>query len=322
MNEKIITYKKLINDEISKIHFSDKPKNLYEPLKYILSLKSKRLRPTLSILSYKLFQNEIDNIIIPSISLELFHNFTLIHDDIMDNADLRRGKITVHKKWNKNIGILSGDILMIYAYKLLEELSPKISGKIIKRFNEISIQVCEGQQYDMNYEEEDSIGEENYLEMIRLKTAVLIGFSLELGGLVANCDKKTTKILYKIGEMMGIGFQLMDDYLDVFGNSDFGKKIGGDIVSNKKTYLMIKLLEKSDKDDLEKINEIKKSKDEKKKVNVISELMLKYKINRITKEYINSYFEKALKQLDQIECDLDNKTLLKEYFEKIMVRIS
>tara|TARA_B100001287_G_scaffold98792_1_gene83073 strand:- start:505 stop:1473 length:969 start_codon:yes stop_codon:yes gene_type:complete len=322
MNEKIITYKKLINDEISKIHFSDKPKNLYEPLKYILSLKSKRLRPTLSILSYKLFQNEIDNIIIPSISLELFHNFTLIHDDIMDNADLRRGKITVHKKWNKNIGILSGDILMIYAYKLLEELSPKISGKIIKRFNEISIQVCEGQQYDMNYEEEDSIGEENYLEMIRLKTAVLIGFSLELGGLVAKCDKKTTKILYKIGEMMGIGFQLMDDYLDVFGNSDFGKKIGGDIVSNKKTYLMIKLLEKSDKDDLEKINEIKKSKDEKKKVNVISELMLKHKINRITKENINSYFEKALKQLDQIECNLDNKTLLKEYFEKIMVRVS
>ena len=240
----------------------------------------------------------------------------------MDNADLRRGKITVHKKWNKNIGILSGDILMIYAYKLLEELSPKISGKIIKRFNEISIQVCEGQQYDMNYEEEDSIGEEIYLEMIRLKTAVLIGFSLELGGLVANCDKKTTKILYKIGEMMGIGFQLMDDYLDVFGNSDFGKKIGGDIVSNKKTYLMIKLLEKSDKDDLEKINEIKKSNDEKKKVNVISELMLKYKINRITKEYINNYFEKALKQLDQIECDLDNKTLLKEYFEKIMVRVS
>ena len=158
--------------------------------------------------------------------------------------------------------------------------------------------------------------------MIRLKTAFLIGFSLELGGLVAICDKITTKILYKIGEMMGIGFQLMDDYLDVFGSSDFGKKIGGDIVSNKKTYLMIKLLEKSDKDDLKKINEIKKSNDEKKKVNVISELMLKYKINRITKENINSYFEKALKKLDQIECNLDNKTLLKEYFEKIMVRVS
>ena len=321
MNKKIITYQKLINYQISKIYFSDRPKNLYEPLKYVLSLKSKRLRPILSILSYKLFQNKIDDIITPSISLELFHNFTLIHDDIMDNADLRRGEITVHKKWNKNIGILSGDILMIYAYKLLEELNPKISGKIIKRFNEISIQVCEGQQYDMNYEEENSIEEENYLEMIRLKTAVLIGFSLELGGLVANCDEKITKNLYKIGEMMGIGFQLMDDYLDVFGNSDFGKKIGGDIVSNKKTYLMIKLLERSDKDDLEKINDIKKSNDEKKKVKIFSELMLKYNINTITKESINSYFITALKKLDQIECNLNNKSVLRKYFEEVMVRV-
>ena len=322
MKKKILKYQEILNKEIDKINFYKKPENLYKPIKYILSLKSKRVRPTLSILSYKLFKNDLDNILIPSISLELFHNFTLIHDDIMDNADLRRGKKTVHKKWNKNIGILSGDILMIYAYSLLEGLEPKIYGKILKRFNEISIMVCEGQQFDMDYEEKSLISEEEYLEMIKLKTAVLIGFSLELGGMVADVDKNTTNKLYSIGEMLGIGFQLMDDYLDVFGSPGFGKKIGGDIIANKKTYLMINLLKKSDEKDIKIIEGLKNSNNDKEKIKLISELMIKYGINILAKKTIGDYFKTALNELEEIKSESDYKVILSEYFNEMMVRIN
>jgi geranylgeranyl diphosphate synthase type II len=322
MKKKILKYQEILNKEIDKINFYKKPENLYKPIKYILSLKSKRVRPTLSILSYKLFKNDLDNILIPSISLELFHNFTLIHDDIMDNADLRRGKKTVHKKWNKNIGILSGDILMIYAYSLLEGLEAKIYGKILKRFNEISIMVCEGQQFDMDYEEKSLISEEEYLEMIKLKTAVLIGFSLELGGMVADVDKNTTNKLYSIGEMLGIGFQLMDDYLDVFGSPGFGKKIGGDIIANKKTYLMINLLKKSDEKDIKIIEGLKNSNNDKEKIKLISELMIKYGINILAKKTIGDYFKTALNELEEIKSESDYKVILSEYFNEMMVRIN
>jgi|TARA_B100001057_G_scaffold158309_1_gene158886 geranylgeranyl diphosphate synthase type II len=322
MKKKILKYQEILNKEIDKINFYKKPENLYKPIKYILSLKSKRVRPTLSILSYKLFKNDLDNILIPSISLELFHNFTLIHDDIMDNADLRRGKKTVHKKWNKNIGILSGDILMIYAYSLLEGLEAKIYGKILKRFNEISIMVCEGQQFDMDYEEKALISEEEYLEMIKLKTAVLIGFSLELGGMVADVDKNTTNKLYSIGEMLGIGFQLMDDYLDVFGSPGFGKKIGGDIIANKKTYLMINLLKKSDEKDIKIIEGLKNSNNDKEKIKLISELMIKYGINILAKKTIGDYFKTALNELEEIKSESDYKVILREYFNEMMVRIN
>ncbi|MAD59400.1 MAG: isoprenyl synthetase [Flammeovirgaceae bacterium] len=322
MKKKILKYQEILNKEIDKINFYKKPENLYKPIKYILSLKSKRVRPTLSILSYKLFKNDLDNILIPSISLELFHNFTLIHDDIMDNADLRRGKKTVHKKWNKNIGILSGDILMIYAYSLLEGLEAKIYGKILKRFNEISIMVCEGQQFDMDYEEKALISEEEYLEMIKLKTAVLIGFSLELGGMVADVDKNTTNKLYSIGEMLGIGFQLMDDYLDVFGSPGFGKKIGGDIIANKKTYLMINLLKKSDEKDIKIIEGLKNSNNDKEKIKLISELMIKYGINILAKKTIGDYFKTALNELEEIKSESDYKVILSEYFNEMMVRIN
>ena len=322
MKKKILKYQEILNQEIDKINFSKKPENLYKPIKYILSLKSKRVRPTLSILSYKLFKNDLDDILIPSISLELFHNFTLIHDDIMDNADLRRGKKTVHKKWNKNIGILSGDILMIYAYSLLEGLESKIYGKILKRFNEISIMVCEGQQFDMDYEQKALISEVEYLEMIKLKTAVLIGFSLELGGMVADVDKNTTNKLYNIGEKMGIGFQLMDDYLDVFGSPGFGKKIGGDIIANKKTYLMINLLKRSDEKDIKRVEELKNSNNDKEKIKIISELMVKYGINILAKKTIEDYFRTALNQLEEIKSESDYKLILREYFNEMMVRIN
>ena len=318
---KIKNYQGIINSKIKKIRIQGKPDQLYDPINYILNLKSKRVRPILSLLSYSLFKEDIEKITEPSIALEFFHNFTLIHDDIMDNADIRRGEDTIHKKWNKNIGILAGDLLMIFAYKMLEKVEEKTFKKTFQRYNKIAIKVCEGQQYDMNFEVENEISEDEYLKMITLKTAVLIGFSLELGGLIANKEKSITDQLYKAGENFGISFQLMDDYLDVFGNAEFGKKIGGDISSNKKTYLIIKLLEKANSTDKESILKLMNdNKEEENKIKFITDMMLKYQIDKIAKQKMDIYFEEGMNILSDISGNPDNILELKNYFEKIRDR--
>ena len=314
-------YIKRINSEIKKIKISGKPDELYNPIQYILNLKSKRVRPILSIMGYKLFDDKIEKIYKPSIAIEFFHNFTLIHDDIMDNASLRRGNETVHNKWNKNIGILSGDLLMIFAFKMLEDIDNGNLKEILKRFNDIAIKVCEGQQYDMNFESEKDISESDYLNMIKLKTAVLIGFSLEIGGLIANQKKEITNKLYKAGELMGIAFQLMDDHLDVFGSEKFGKKIGGDIVLNKKTYLMIKLLEEASEDDLHDIKKWVKTKNkEEEKIKIITGLLKKYDIDLKSEKLTNKYFSEGMKILNDIRSDKNQMNHLKSYFENLLVR--
>lgn len=318
---KIKEYQEIINSKIKQVRIQGKPDELYNPINYILSLKSKRVRPTLSLLSYSIFNEKVDKIIEPSIALEFFHNFTLIHDDIMDNADIRRGKDTIHKKWNKNIGILSGDLLMIFAYKMLENIDDITFKNTFKRYNNIAIKVCEGQQYDMNFEVENEISEDDYLKMITLKTAVLIGFSLELGGLIANQEKKITDQLYLAGEKIGISFQLMDDYLDVFGNDEFGKKIGGDISSNKKTYLIIKLLEKASPNDKENILKfMDNNNQDERKVKFITDLMIKYQIDKISKQKMDIYFDDGMKILSNISNKSDNLFELKSYFKKIRDR--
>jgi len=318
---KIKNYQEIINSKIKKIRIQGKPDQLYDPINYILNLKSKRVRPILSLLSYSLFKEDIDKITEPSIALEFFHNFTLIHDDIMDNADIRRGEDTIHKKWNNNIGILSGDLLMIFAYKMLENIEEKTFKKAFQRYNNIAVKVCEGQQYDMNFEVENEISEDEYLKMITLKTAVLIGFSLELGGLIANKEKSITDQLYIAGENFGISFQLMDDYLDVFGNAEFGKKIGGDISSNKKTYLIIKLLEKANSTDKESILKLMNdNKEEENKINFIKGMMLKYQIDKIAKQKMDIYFEEGMNILSDISGKPDNILELKNYFDKIRDR--
>lgn len=317
---KIKEYQEIINYKIKKVRIQGNPDELYNPINYILSLKSKRVRPTLSILSYSLFKKDLNKITEPSIALEFFHNFTLIHDDIMDNADIRRGKDTIHKKWNKNIGILSGDLLMIFAYKMLENIDNKSFKKTFERFNNIAIKVCEGQQYDMNFEIKNEISEDDYLKMITLKTAVLIGFSLELGGLIANQEKQITDQLYLAGEKIGISFQLMDDYLDVFGNAEFGKKIGGDILLNKKTYLIIKLLEQADTYDKKNILKMMNSNDDENKIKFITSMMIKYEIDKISKDKMDSFFNDGIEILNNIPGNKESLKNLKNYFEKIRNR--
>ena len=317
----IKNYQEIINSKIEKIRIQGTPNELYDPINYILNLKSKRVRPILSLLSYSLFKEDIDKITEPSIALEFFHNFTLIHDDIMDNADIRRGEDTIHKKWNNNIGILSGDLLMIFAYKMLENVEEKTFKKTFQRYNNIAVKVCEGQQYDMNFEVENEISEDDYLKMITLKTAVLIGFSLELGGLIANKEKLITDQLYVAGENFGISFQLMDDYLDVFGSAEFGKKIGGDISSNKKTYLIIKLLEKANSTDKESVLKLMNDNSENEnKIKFITDMMLKYQIDKIAKQKMDIYFDEGMKILSSISSKKNKILELKNYFEKMRER--
>ena len=316
-----LKFHQLIDQEIKKIQLKNNPKELYEPIKYILSLNSKRVRPILTLMSCSLFNKNIEKAVKPAIAIEFFHNFTLIHDDIMDGAKIRRGEKTIHSKWNNNVGILSGDLLMIFAYKMLEAISDNKLSLILKKFNNISIKVCEGQQIDMDYENNESVKEIDYIEMIRLKTAVLLGFSLELGGITGGCDNKISDQLYKIGENMGIGFQLKDDYLDVFGNKKFGKKIGGDILNNKKTYLIIKLKERAKKDDLEKINFLFNSKgNPDKKISEITKLMVKYKIDKIAEKKIKSYFEDGIKSLRNLKINNIDPDGLINYFNYMMKR--
>ena len=317
----IKNYQEIINSKIEKIRIQGTPNELYDPINYILNLKSKRVRPILSLLSYSLFKEDIDKITEPSIALEFFHNFTLIHDDIMDNADIRRGEDTIHKKWNNNIGILSGDLLMIFAYKMLENVEEKTFKKTFQRYNNIAVKVCEGQQYDMNFEVENEISEDDYLKMITLKTAVLIGFSLELGGLIANKEKLITDQLYIAGENFGISFQLMDDYLDVFGSAEFGKKIGGDISSNKKTYLIIKLLEKANSTDKESVLKLMNDNcEDENKIKFITDMMLKYQIDKIAKQKMDIYFDEGMKTLSSISSKKNKILELKNYFEKMRER--
>ena len=321
MNVKNKQYFNKIKSELNKLNLNNTPKELYEPIKYILKIKSKKIRPILSILAYKLKKNNWQEIVQYVIAIELFHNFTLIHDDIIDNATLRRGKKTIHNKWNNNVGILSGDLLMIIANKIFSDLPLRIMQKVLNRFNEIAIKICEGQQYDMNYENEKSITEKQYINMIRLKTATLIGFSLELGGILSKMKDLDIKNLYKFGEFIGIGFQLQDDYLDVFGDRKFGKKIGGDILLNKKTYLLIKLLKSTNEKEKIIINNwINNSNNPTKKIEAITSLMKDKNIDAITESVINDYFNKAFDYLKKIDIKNSQKNELIEFSKKLINR--
>ena len=227
---------KLVNDTIAKLPFCRSPKSLYEPIKYVLSLGGKRIRPTLMLLSYNMYKEHPDDILSSAIALETYHNYTLLHDDLMDNASLRRGHETVHEKWNANTAILSGDSMLVMAYEMMSKCSSDKLKNVIDVFTETALEIGEGQQYDMDFENRNDVSEDEYIEMIRLKTSVLLACALKIGAILAGAPKEDADNLYKFGEQIGLAFQLQDDYLDVYGDTKvFGKAIGGDILSNKKT---------------------------------------------------------------------------------------
>jgi len=313
----------LIEKEISELSYGEYPKNLFEPIEYIMSLGGKRLRPTLGLLSYQMSGGEVDSVVRPILALEIFHNFTLMHDDIMDNAPIRRGQPTVHEKWDETVAILSGDTMLVKAYDFLLESNSSNLKTVISRFNRTAVEVCMGQQIDMNFEKEDIVEESDYIEMIRLKTAVLLGYSMELGALLGGLSNEKASILFEIGQNMGIGFQLMDDYLDVYADaSKFGKQVGGDIISNKKTYLLINALKKAEGKLAEELNNWlkKESFDSEEKVGAVTEIYNELKIPEMTRQKIDQYFDLGITQLDNFDGNQSSKELLKKYAVKLMNR--
>jgi geranylgeranyl diphosphate synthase, type II len=290
-------HQEIIEDYLSKKEWGQKPATLYEPIQYIMSLGGKRLRPILTLMSYSLFKNDFEKIIPYAAAVEVFHNFTLMHDDIMDKAPLRRGKKTVHEKWNASTAILSGDVMLVKVYEIFSSLEPKRLKQVLDLFNACATEVCEGQQWDMEFENKKSVTTADYLEMIRLKTAVLLGFALELGALLAGAKPKEMLALRSLGVNIGLGFQLNDDLLDVFGDKNkTGKQTGGDILSNKKTFLLIQALERAKgKDKTELLQWLNaKTFNKEKKVKAVKALYDKLKIHSLTETEINNYFTKGL----------------------------
>lgn len=314
-----------IEKELKKIDLKGKPKSLYDPISYILGFGGKRLRPVLTIYAHHIFSDDIKNILRPALAVEVFHNFTLMHDDIMDNAPLRRAKPTVHEKWDNNVAILSGDAMLVKAYQLFEAVEPNVYVKVMERFNKTALEVCEGQMLDMDFEKKNDVSVSEYLEMIRLKTSVLLGFSLELGALIAGVEEEIGFKLFKLGVNAGIGFQIKDDLLDLYGASKkVGKQIGGDIIANKKTYLLVKFLELADERDR---NEAltwldKKEFDKDEKINYFKSMFSKYEVDKAAEELLNQYFSDAMSQLDGLRVDLLRKGKLKRLLVNLIERES
>ncbi len=314
-----------LEGQLQKISLGSNPQNLYDPIRYILTLGGKRLRPMLVLLGYNLKKEDPEAVLEQALTVEVFHNFTLMHDDIMDEAPLRRGKPTVHEKWDSTVAILSGDTMMVKAYDQLLKTDSALLPSALKKFNTCAVEVCEGQQMDMNFEKEESVNEDQYIEMIRLKTAVLLGFSLEYGGLLAGMNEDEQSQLQQVGEKAGIGFQLMDDLLDVYGDQKkFGKQVGGDIVSNKKTYLLIKALELANESQKAELTNWlnKKDFDVSEKVDAVKRIYQELGIYELTQAKMNSYYDQAFAILSRLDVKEKGKLELIHFFEKLMKRDS
>jgi len=299
------------------------PVELYQPVEYALNIGGKRLRPVMLLLSYNLFSEEIENALPAAFAIEAFHNFTLLHDDIMDKADVRRNSPTVHRKFSENGAILSGDAMAFLSYQYLLECQSERLNDVIGLFTQTAIEVCEGQQYDMDFEHRLDVTEAEYLEMIRLKTAVLLGCSLKAGALLANQPDEMAEQLYQFGLNLGLAFQLQDDLLDTFGNKEtFGKKIGGDIVANKKTYLLIKALELASENQRSELKSWINSEigSDEKKIAAVTNLYNQLEIKPATEQKIDFYFEQSTKILQNIQLDEKQKQQLKLLSKKILKR--
>jgi len=312
----------IINREIQAIHYPKNPAGLYEPIAYLLSLKGKKIRPAFTLLACNLYQDEVKTAIHPALAWEILHNFTLMHDDVMDKADLRRGQATVHKKWNENTAILSGDAMLILSYTFLTKSVTKNLKPLLDLFSQTAIQICEGQQYDMEFEQRLNVSEQEYIEMIRLKTAVLLGACLKSGAIIGGADEKDSQNLYDFGINLGIAFQIKDDLLDVYGNPDvFGKKTGGDILCNKKTFLLIDALNRSDKTDKEELLKWLACENKpQEKIVAVRDLYNKLDIPEKVDAMIRFFYEKALTAFQAVSVDENKKKILENIAKDLMER--
>jgi geranylgeranyl diphosphate synthase type II len=313
----------LVSKAVDELTFPKYPADLYEPISYILALGGKRLRPALLLMACDLFGGDVESAIEPALAIEVFHNFTLMHDDIMDKAPLRRGKVTVHEKWNANVAILSGDAMMVEANKFMMKVDDAILRRVMNVFNETATGVCEGQQIDMSFEQRNDVQIDEYLDMIRLKTAVLLGGTLKIGSIIGGAGVEDAQLLYNFGVNLGIAFQLQDDILDVYGDPEkFGKQVGGDIISNKKTYLLIKALELAKEDQgtqLAKWLDLQQF-DAAEKVTAVTFIYDELDIRNISEEAMQSYAEMAFDALDKINLPEDRRQYLRQFADNLLVR--
>ena len=312
-----------MNTFLDIIPYDRKPQSLYEPIKYVLSMGGKRIRPVLMLLAYNLFKDDPESILMPACALETYHNYTLLHDDLMDNADLRRGHQTVHRRWDANTAILSGDSMLVLAYQRMAQCSADKMQQVLTLFTETALEIGEGQQYDMDFEHRNDVREEEYIEMIRLKTSVLLACATKIGAILAGASAQDADNIYRFGEQMGLAFQLQDDFLDVYGDTKvFGKAIGGDIVSNKKTYMLINAFNRADaaqRAELERWIEAKDF-DAKEKIAAVTRIYNEIGIDRLAMEKIKFYFNESKKYLDAVSVAPERKAELAKYTAEMMKR--
>lgn len=312
-----------VNDFLSSLSYDRKPESIYEPIKYVLSIGGKRIRPVLMLLAYNLYKDDPESILMQACALETYHNYTLLHDDLMDNADMRRGMPTVHRKWNANTAILSGDSMLVLAYQRMAQCDPAKLKPVLDLFTETALEIGEGQQYDMDFESRTDVAEEEYIEMIRLKTSVLLACAVKIGAILADAPKTDADNLYKFGEQIGLAFQLQDDLLDVYGDpAVFGKAIGGDIVSNKKTYMLInayRLADGRQREELRRwVTATDFNRDE--KVAAVTRIYDELDIRGLCETRINSYFDSASKYLDAVGVGEERKAQLRAFAKEMMHR--
>lgn len=314
-----------VNEFIEQLPYDRQPQSLYEPVKYVLSIGGKRVRPVLMLLAYNLYKEDPERILMPACALETYHNYTLLHDDLMDNADVRRGLPTVHRKWDANTAILSGDSMLVLAYHRMLQCDADKQPEVMSLFTETALEIGEGQQYDMEFENRDDVTEEEYIEMIRLKTSVLLACAMKIGGILAGASAEDADNLYKFGEQVGLAFQLQDDLLDVYGDPKvFGKAVGGDITCNKKTYMLINAFQRANSEQRAELERWVSAKDfdRQEKVAAVTEIYNQIGIRHICEEKINYYFEESKKYLAKINIADERKQTLLQYTAEMMKRES
>ena len=314
---------KLVNDFLAQLPYERKPKSLYEPVEYVLSIGGKRIRPVLTLMGYNLWKEDPERILMPAVGLETYHNYTLLHDDLMDNADMRRGYPTVHRRWDANKAILSGDSMLVLAYQRMQQVPADKLPAVLELFTETALEIGEGQEYDMTFETRNDVTENEYIEMIRLKTSVLLACALKTGALLADAPQEDADRLYRVGEQVGLAFQLQDDLLDVYGDPKvFGKAIGGDITSNKKTYMLINAYNRANDEQRKELEHWIGAKefDRSEKVAAVTRLYDAIGIRQLCEDKINYYFQQASQTLSEVNVTDERKAQLRQYMDELLHR--